>query len=43
MLSDDHAMLRLGLLVYDALYAWCRDAASEASGRSSGALRAAAA
>ena len=24
---DDHAMLRYGMLVYDALYSWCRDAA----------------
>jgi hypothetical protein len=26
MIADDHAMLRFGMLVYDALYAWCRDA-----------------
>ena len=24
MFADDHAMLRYGMLVYDALYAWCR-------------------
>jgi rhodanese-related sulfurtransferase len=24
MFSDDHAMLKWGLLVYDSLYAWCR-------------------
>jgi rhodanese-related sulfurtransferase len=29
MFADDHAMLRWGLLVYDALYAWCRDARDE--------------
>ncbi len=29
MFADDHAMLRYGMLVYDALYAWCR--ASEPS------------
>jgi hypothetical protein len=22
---DDHAMLEQGIVVYDALYAWCRD------------------
>ena len=26
---DDHEMLRHGLVVYDALYAWCRDARGE--------------
>ena len=31
MIADDHAMLRHGMLVYDALYAWCRDAALEAA------------
>jgi rhodanese-related sulfurtransferase len=29
MFSDDHAMLRWGMLVYDALYAWCREAQDE--------------
>jgi hypothetical protein len=24
--ADDHEMLRHGMVVYDALYAWCRDA-----------------
>ena len=23
--QDDHAMLEQGIVVYDALYAWCRD------------------
>jgi hypothetical protein len=27
---DDHEMLRHGLVLYDALYAWCRDAQGEA-------------
>lgn len=27
---DDHEMLRHGLIVYDALYAWCRDCQGEA-------------
>jgi rhodanese-related sulfurtransferase len=26
MFSDDHAMLKWGMLVYDSLYAWCRAA-----------------
>ena len=26
MFADDQAMLRFGLMVYDALYAWCRAA-----------------
>jgi hypothetical protein len=25
--TDDHVMLRRGMVVYDALYAWCRDQA----------------
>jgi hypothetical protein len=25
MFTDDFAMLRWGMLVYDALYAWCRE------------------
>ena len=29
MFSDDHAMLKWGLLVYDSLYAWCREAHAE--------------
>jgi len=39
MIADDHAMLRFGMLVYDALYAWCRDAAGEAHGWNPDALR----
>jgi rhodanese-related sulfurtransferase len=39
MIADDHAMLRWGMLVYDALYAWCRDAAGEQHGWNPGALR----
>ena len=31
MIADDRAMLRYGMLVYDALYAWCRDAARKAA------------
>lgn len=27
LIGDDHAMLRAGLLVYDALYSWCREQA----------------
>ena len=27
--ADDHEMLERGMLVYDALYAWCRSAQSE--------------
>ena len=27
--SDDHEMLRQGLVMYDALYAWCRSCQSE--------------
>ena len=26
---DDHAMLDHGMIMYDALYAWCRDCRSE--------------
>ena len=33
MFADDHAMLRWGLLVYDALYAWCRKAHGEKQGQ----------
>lgn len=29
---DDHEMLRVGLIVYDALYAWCRDLQDETHG-----------
>jgi hypothetical protein len=27
--SDDHEMLRHGLVLYDALYAWCKDGQDE--------------
>jgi hypothetical protein len=27
--ADDHEMLRHGLVIYDALYAWCRECQSE--------------
>lgn len=27
--SDDHEMLRHGMVMYDALYAWCRDCQAE--------------
>ncbi len=39
MIADDHAMLRWGMLVYDALYAWCRDAVGEKHGWNPEALR----
>ncbi|MEO8485735.1 MAG: sulfurtransferase/chromate resistance protein [Betaproteobacteria bacterium] len=39
MIADDLAMLRFGLLVYDALYAWCREASGEAHGWNPDALR----
>jgi rhodanese-related sulfurtransferase len=39
MIADDHAMLRFGMLVYDALYARCRDAMGESHGWNPGALR----
>jgi len=32
MFADDHAMLKWGMLVYDSLYAWCRDAQAETHG-----------
>ena len=28
-IPDDHAMLAQGMVIYDALYAWCRDAKPE--------------
>ena len=40
MIADDHAMLHWGMLVYDALYAWCRGATSETHGWNPAALRA---
>ena len=30
--ADDHEMLRQGMVMYDALYAWCRDAQGEQHG-----------
>ena len=42
MFADDQAMLRFGMLVYDALYLRCRDAAGESHGWNPDALRAAA-
>ena len=30
--QDDHEMLKHGLVMYDALYAWCRDAQGETHG-----------
>jgi rhodanese-related sulfurtransferase len=32
MFADDHAMLKWGMLVYDSLYAWCREAQTETHG-----------
>jgi hypothetical protein len=29
IIPDDHAMLEQGMVIYDALYAWCRDASPE--------------
>jgi len=40
MIANDAAMLRWGLLVYDALYAWCRTALGEKHGWNPTALRA---
>ncbi|UXI70476.1 chromate resistance protein ChrB domain-containing protein [Tahibacter amnicola] len=37
--ADDHAMLRKGFDLYDALYAWCKDARDESHGWNVGALR----
>ncbi|MEP6943890.1 MAG: chromate resistance protein ChrB domain-containing protein [Betaproteobacteria bacterium] len=41
MFHDDHAMLRWGMLMYDALYAWCREARGETHGWNPALLRAA--
>ncbi|MGH8435060.1 MAG: chromate resistance protein ChrB domain-containing protein [Pseudomonas sp.] len=30
--ADDHEMLRHGLILYDALYAWCKDCQGETHG-----------
>jgi rhodanese-related sulfurtransferase len=32
MFADDHAMLKWGMLAYDSLYAWCREAQTETHG-----------
>jgi len=32
MFADDHEMLHHGMVLYDALYAWCRDCQKEAHG-----------
>lgn len=32
MFADDHEMLRYGMVMYDALYAWCRDCQKETHG-----------
>ncbi|MEP7182153.1 MAG: chromate resistance protein ChrB domain-containing protein [Betaproteobacteria bacterium] len=32
LFADDHAMLKWGMLVYDALYEWCRQAQAETHG-----------
>ena len=32
LFADDQEMLRHGMLMYDALYAWCRDCQQEAHG-----------
>ena len=32
MFADDHEMLKWGMLVYDSLYAWCRQAQTETHG-----------
>jgi len=32
MFPDDHEMLRHGMVMYDALYAWCRDCQKETHG-----------
>lgn len=29
LFTDDHEMLRHGMVMYDALYAWCRDCQGE--------------
>ena len=40
MFADDQAMLRWGMLVYDALYAWCNDATGETHSWNPAPLRA---
>ncbi len=31
-ISDDHEMLKVGLIIYDALYSWCKNLANERHG-----------
>jgi rhodanese-related sulfurtransferase len=38
LFADDHAMLAAGMMMYDALYAWCRDTSSERHAWSPAAL-----
>jgi hypothetical protein len=35
--SDDHELLRHGMVMYDALYAWCASRSAETRGRQMGA------
>jgi len=39
MIADDLAMLRWGMLVYDSLYAWCRDGRGETHGWNPSTMR----
>jgi rhodanese-related sulfurtransferase len=39
LFSDDHVMLKWGMLVYDALYEWCRNAQRDAGGGDPARLR----
>lgn len=39
LFADDHDMLRHGMVVYDALYAWCKNARDESHGWNPAALR----
>jgi hypothetical protein len=32
-IADDHAMLRVGMVMYDALYSWCRQDKTENHGQ----------
>ena len=40
MFDDDPIMLRWGMLLYDALYAWCRQARGEKHGWDPAKIRA---
>ena len=33
MFKDDHEMLKVGMVLYDALYVWCRSCQNEAHGQ----------